>query len=1336
MIDAPESVLTPGTVFQNGYEILSPLGGGAFGWVYRARQLSTGQDVAIKVLRVRADCGSTENQRARFRREMRLCAELSHPNIVRLIDSGEAEAGLLYAVLEYVPGATLKDVLAAEGKLDVREAVHLMTQVLDALGCAHARGVVHRDLKPENIMVTKTGVRRNALVLDFGLGGFAREMERVTMPRLTATQELMGTPCYAAPEQLRGEPPTTRSDLYSWGLVFLECLTGELVMQGGSGHEVIMRQLGPEPVAIPAALRKQRLGRLLQVVTAKQVEKRDVTIETLFEALGAIAHERTPDAPAARQLPDGVRRQLTIVSVRLGISPVDARALDLEEIDELLHAQHGVVADVAALAGGRVASVLADRVVLAFGHPTAREDDPRRAARAALAILGEIERASLALKIERGVRVDTRIGVHTGLVIVRELRQGLDHGLFDLIGPTPQIAARLDERAEAGEVLASSDTERLLRDSVLVESAGELPLAEHSRPISVYRITARVERASLETVARGTETPLVGRGPECAQLTAAWEQAQRGRGSTILITGEAGIGKSRLVRELHRGVGAERWFEARCVAEQQENPLRPFIDILLGLGQPLDAILTHHGFDLAETMPLFARLMPEQVGTRHPDLPLTPDRMRELTFATLLSLFFKMAQERPMVLAIEDLHWADPTTVELVGQIVHELGASGIVSSEPAPCLCIVLTTRPEFSPPWPLEGVSQIHPSRLGRDEVEQMIAAELASRPALPRSVIDQVVRHADGVPLFVEEVIRMLVESGALREVDDLEGEGFELEIPKGLRDLLTARLDLLSASARSTVQFAAALGREFRYELLEAIAGKHEALLREDMRELMDAGLLYPRRSVRPESYLFKHALTRDAAYESMVRPTRKALHGRIAFRLRERFPDIERERPDIVAQHFERGGEPAAAADYWKRAGDRTMAGGAYVESIRLFERGLGLLERVPASLERTRLEVGLCESLGTALLVTQGWTAPKVEETFGRALPLCEQLGGDVPLRVLAGVWFSRAVRSDREASRRLLTVVQRRAEGSEDGLLRLTAHAWAGVVAFYGGDFLHARDESKKATEWYHSEAYQSFVREYGYDGGIDNFAFLMWSLWYLGYPDSALEVSTEMLAISERTRNPYAMTSALGFSTNLARDRGDVDRVLELTQRTTAVATEQKLYFWLAPAMCAQGWALAQQGQLDDGIALVRQGLGVYDALGVRTTYAYHMSPMIEAMLAQGATTEALPLVRNAIAECGVLLDCFYEPELRRLEGELLLVDGSRDAAEEAMRTALDLARRRNSKSLELRAATSLARLLGEQGKKDDARTLLGEVYGWVTEGAGTRDLRMARELLETLA
>ena len=271
MTSAREPSLTIGSIFQGGYEMLSQLGAGRFGWVYKARQLSTGQDVAIKILRLLLDdtAADLENQSARFRREMRLCAGLSHPNIVKLIDSGEADDGMLYAVFEHVPGTTLREVLAAEGKLSVPDTIHLMMQVLDALACAHARGVVHRDLKPDNIMVTRTGVRRNALVLDFGLGGFTQEAESWALPRITQTHEMMGTPCYAAPEQLRGAAPTTRSDLYSWGLIFLECLTGELAVGGGSGPDVIMRQLGPEPVSIPAWLCKQRLGRLLAIVTAK-----------------------------------------------------------------------------------------------------------------------------------------------------------------------------------------------------------------------------------------------------------------------------------------------------------------------------------------------------------------------------------------------------------------------------------------------------------------------------------------------------------------------------------------------------------------------------------------------------------------------------------------------------------------------------------------------------------------------------------------------------------------------------------------------------------------------------------------------------------------------------------------------------------------------------------------------------------------------------------------------------------------------------------------------------------------------------------------------------------
>src|SRR5213080_62759 len=418
-------VLPAGSIFQDGYEILAELGSGSFGRVYKARQRSTGQAVAIKVLRFWGDDGPADvtNQSERFRREMRLSAGLSHPNIVRLFDSGETEDGRLFAVFEYVPGSTLKEVLAREGSLGWGETVHLMTQVLDALSCAHARGVIHRDLKPENIMVTKTGARRNALVLDFGLGSLSRDARDWTLPRLTATSELMGTPCYAAPEQLRGETTSPRSDLYSWALVFLECLTGDPAIAGGSVQEIILKQLAPDPVPIPACVRDRRLRRLLQTVTAKQAERRDVSIAALFQALGAIEPERLPATPEER-VPEGERRQLTVVSCGLTVTGTDAAPPDLEELDQLLHAQHALCARLAARSGGVAVAVGGGSVLLAFGYPQAREDDARRAARAALRIADEVERAQARRVAERGLRLEVRIGIHTGLVIAHEQRLG------------------------------------------------------------------------------------------------------------------------------------------------------------------------------------------------------------------------------------------------------------------------------------------------------------------------------------------------------------------------------------------------------------------------------------------------------------------------------------------------------------------------------------------------------------------------------------------------------------------------------------------------------------------------------------------------------------------------------------------------------------------------------------------------------------------------------------------------------------------------------------------------------------------------------------------------
>jgi len=577
-------------------------------------------------------------------------------------------------------------------------------------------------------------------VLDFGLGGFTEGAENWALPRITATHEIMGTPCYAAPEQLRGEAPSARSDLYSWGLILLECLTGELAVGGGSGPDVIWKQLGPDPVPIPPWLRKQRLGRMLEIVTAKQIEKRDVTIEALLDALSTIQLDEgspTPEAVRQSQLREGERRQLTVVSCRLAVSPLERGPLDAEEVDEALHAQHALYAELAARAGGQVAGVLADRVLLVFGYPRVREDDARRAARTALAIAAEAVRAAHRLESERRLRLEVRVGVHTGLVVVRELRHATYQGLYDLVGLTPQTAARLDELAEPGEVLVSGDTQRLLRGELSVEPAGELRPWAQAGSVPVFRLTGDGKPRGLDTVRGAHETPLVGRAGQLLQLLGLWEGAQAGRAGALLLSGEPGIGKSRLIHELRRRVPPAGWLETRCAEENQASPLRPIVELLLAAPEPVERMLARCGFDVAETLPLFATLLSIPLDPANEPLQLTPERRKELTLQAIVTLVLRLAQERPLVLALEDLHWADPTTLEVAGLLVQEVRSAQAVAPDPPPRLGLVFTARPELAPPWSLEDVALVQLPHLSRQDVEQMVAAGLAGagpRPDAP--------------------------------------------------------------------------------------------------------------------------------------------------------------------------------------------------------------------------------------------------------------------------------------------------------------------------------------------------------------------------------------------------------------------------------------------------------------------------------------------------------------------------------------------------------------------------------------------------------------------------
>ena len=959
-----------GDVFEGRYEILHALRTGGFADVYKAQQLATGQQVAIKIMHRTGSRSSADAERrnARFRREIRLCGRLHHPNIVGLIDSGQTDDGQLYIVFEFVPGQNLADVLAEEGALDPSEARHLMLQVLDALGCAHGQGVVHRDLKPANIMIVPTGARRNALVLDFGIGALTAAASEGDA-RLTGSNEIVCTPSYAAPEQVRGMAPTARSDLYAWGLVFLECLTGRPAITGGSLQEVLLEQVSAAPIAIPASLLGHPVGGILRQATIKDVAGRDVTADSLLRDLEACdmdglrreaatelrapswdgqnpaprtmrvsrTPQRTPpedgegwtatpgdvdDVVSLRRL-EGERRPLTVVCCALTATGPGLEAVDVEEVDEALGEEQEICAEIARRHRGSIAGALGERVLLYFGHPAAQEDDALRAARAALEIVAEARARSASLTAERGVALEARIGIHTGLVIARE-----GQGNAQVLGTTTQIAAQLSALAAPGSIAASGETRRLLRDHFVFEAEGARRLAGIARPVEVYRLEEEIAAPSSPRSSAESDTArLVGRIQELELLLQRWCQTQQGIGQCVLLTGGQGIGKSRLAHELVRRIrcDAHVCLECRCAEEIRHVALRPVIDMVerhLELGgegaeeklERIEALLERHGCNLVETVPLLAGLLSVPFADRYAALEGSPQRQKERKLNLLLSLLCEMAEQQPVLLVAEDLHWADPLTLEWIGALVEEVASTRIMA---------LFTARPELSPPWQTSGMLQIQLGRLDRDDVDQMVG-DLTDGRSLPGPVLEQISDRADGVPLFIEELTRMVIESTAPAGPDGRSTPAprlSELAIPTTLRGLLTARLDRLGR-AKETIQIAAALGREFSHDVLAAVSNLDEAALRADLDKLVAADLVHRRRRVNAPMYVFKHGLIRDAAYESLPRRARLRVHASIARTLEERFPEVARTRPGVLAQHYAAADQKRAAIPYAERAAER------------------------------------------------------------------------------------------------------------------------------------------------------------------------------------------------------------------------------------------------------------------------------------------------------------------------------------------------------------------------------------------------------------------------------
>jgi TOMM system kinase/cyclase fusion protein len=1049
--------------------------------------------------------------------------------------------------------------------------------------------------------------------------------------------------------------------------------------------------------------------------------------------------------PAAPRPPDAERRQLTVMFCDLVDSTALAVQLDPEDLREVVRAYQDASAAMIQRFGGYIAQYLGDGLLVYFGYPQAHEDDAQRAVRAGLGLVAAMGELNARLAQRTGVRLAVRIGIHTGLVVVGEMGGGSRQEQLAL-GETPNVAARIQGLAAPDTVAISPATFRLVRGYFTCQDLGAHALKGLAAPLQVYRILGEsAAQSRLEVAEASGFTPLVGRESEVALLRERWAQSQDGRGQVVLLRGEAGIGKSRLVEALRERVRREgaTHIVFRCSPYYQNSALYPVIDHLQRFLQwqrddtpkaklnTLERVLRTYRLPLEEAVPLFAALLSVPLPEGYPVLHLTPQRQRQKTQEALVAWLLEEAERQPVLAVWEDLHWADPSTLEWLNFVLDQT---------PTARMLTLLTCRPEFRPPWdPQAPVTQVILNRLGQAQIETMIA-HLTGGKALPAEVVQQVVAKTDGIPLFIEELVKMILESGLVQEDADryrLTGPLPPLAIPSTLHDSLMARLDRLSA-ARDLAQLGAVLGREFAYELLQAVSPLDEPMLQQGLAQLVDAELVY-QRGLPPQSrYIFKHALIQETAYQSLLRSTRQRYHQRTAQVLEAQFPEMVETQPELVAHHYTEAGLAEHAIPYWQRAGQRANERSAHVEAIGHLTKGLEVLQALPDIPERAQQELDLQVALGRALIATKGQAALDVGQVFNRARELCQQVGGTQQLfRVLSGLHHFHIVRAELQTARELGEELLTLAQHIQDPTYLLGAHWTLGGARFCLGEFVLAREHWAQSIALYEPQQHHAHTALFGWNLGVFGRAWAPHVLWALGYPDQALAMSREALTLAQELSHPFTLAIALAYAAILHQFRGEPHAVHMHAEAVIALCTEQQFAYYLAWGMTMRGWAKVAQGQDAEGMAQMRHGLAALRATGAALRLPYYLALLAEGCGRTGQAAEGLTLLADALAQAHKAEESWTEAELHRLKGELLLsLSADHQAeAEGCFHQALAVASRQQAKTLELRVATSLGRLWQQQGKRAEARELLASIYGWFTEGFDTADLQEAKALLEVL-
>ena len=1109
-----------------------------------------------------------------------------------------------------------------------------------------------------------------------------------------------------------------------------------------------LRSLGLEKYE--AAFRENEINeRVLPSLTAEDLKELGVTAlghrRILLNAIAALSNDTKVPTPAVAAAPArpsirmptttpltetvGERRHVTVMFCDLVGSTSISAGLDAEDWRDLVGAYLDAASAAVTEMGGHVAKKLGDGLMALFGYPAAHENDAERAARAGLSIqlaLGEINRKNAC---SGKPPLNARIGIETGPVVV--------DAAGEVYGDAPNTAARVQALADPGAVLITARVQRQIAGLFVAEDRGPQDLKGVPEPVTLFQLV-RASGGGRRAAQRHL-TPLVGREEEIAMLSRRWERARRGDGQLVLIVGEPGLGKSRLIEEFHARLRdtPHTWTEWSCSQLLQNTPLHPIAEWgrqrFGGADVPaerrfadLENSLAQVKLDPAENGPLLAPLLDIPLHKERGST-LAPEELRRRQLAALTNWIMAGAKVQPIVLAFEDLHWADPTTLDVLRGIA-ERGAL-------AP-LYIVATMRPEFRPPWGMRshhGTISLAP--LDSAQVCDMVA-ELSARHALSREVIDDVAARTGGVPLFVEEVTRLLLERG--------ERGGIQT-IPPTLQQSLMARLDRLGP-AREVAQVGAVIGRDFSYALLSALAGLEDAPLQTALERLAEADILLVQ-GLPPESnYRFKHALIQDAAYENLLKSRRQLLHRRAGEVLRDQLAAGADTEPELLARHFTQAGLIEAASEWWGIAGQRSLARSALLEAVTQLTHATDQIASLAPTPALRRKQIELQVALVNSLMHVKGQAAPETKLALERARLLIEQAEalGEPPedplllLSVLYGFWVSNFVAFNGDVMRELAAQFLTLAEKQGTTAPLMMGHRFMGISLLYTGDIAEGRTHIEKAIALYDAAEHRPLATRFGLDARVHALSYRSWALWMLGYPDAALADLDRALSDAREIGQAGTLMVALVVALlphiccgNYAIGNLLADELVVLTEAKGAL-------LWNAVGRIMRGDVLTLIGKYPDAVQIISTGIDAEKATGATLWIPWFASSLASAYAELGKFDDAWRWIGEAVSAAEVTKDKWYEAEVNRIAGEITRKSNNSDVAksEAYFERALTVARQQRAKSWELRAAMSLARLWRDQGRVQQARELLAPVYGWFTEGFDTRDLKEAKTLLTELA